>query len=124
MTWAARLDATRGGATAPPAAAAASAAGEEPADLVAVSSPSQLPFFTRHGFQNSGNICYANSTVQALLSCARFHALLRSLQASAPPPEASTLRSLADLAAKFAPRGDTPTSSAAVHYGPKIAGAW
>ena len=59
--------------------------------------------FERRGFVNSGNLCFANATLQALLGLGPFVALLRHLVQTPLPQEASTptLRALAALAREF-----------------------
>ena len=68
------------------------------APLAAAAAP-----FERRGFVNSGNLCFANATLQALLGLQPFVALLQHLSASTLPlsPSTSTLRSLAALAQEF-----------------------
>jgi len=94
---------------------------EEPDLLFSCPPPDATqPFFTRHGFVNSGNLCYVNSTLQALLACTGFYALLQALrlhdERARLPPSFSTLRCLVDLGAEFAPRSDEPSSSSP-HFG-------
>jgi Ubiquitin carboxyl-terminal hydrolase len=126
MTWASRVDP---GASASSLQAAATPALPERADLLGPLPPNaSLPYFTRHGFINTGNSCFANSTLQALLGCTSFHSLLLALRTHEErhgrlAPVYSTLRSLAELAGDFAPREDEPESSGAVHYGKKVPGA-
>ena len=61
--------------------------------------------FERRGFVNSGNLCFANATLQALLGLEPFVALLRHLEHMQLPPEppTPTLRALAALAREFPP---------------------
>lgn len=64
--------------------------------------------FERRGFVNSGNLCFANATLQALLGLYPFVALLRHLAQTPLPPElpTPTLRALAALAREFPPEED------------------
>jgi uncharacterized UBP type Zn finger protein len=73
------------------------------AQLAAAAAP-----FERRGFVNSGNLCFANATLQALLGLEPFVALLRHLsQAQLPQqPSTATLRSLAALAREFPQTGE------------------
>ncbi len=68
------------------------------AQLAAAAAP-----FDRRGFVNSGNLCFANATLQALLGLEPFVALLRHLSDTQLPqqPSTATLRSLAALAREF-----------------------
>ena len=118
-------------ARAPAASAAATAGGTQPAvaahqtppeahgvaqtaqaaplpELAAPLTSAAVPLFERRGFVNSGNLCFANATLQALLGLEPFVALLQHLSTSPLPlsPSTSTLRSLAALAREFAPEAE------------------
>lgn len=67
------------------------------------------------GLLNTGNSCFLNSTVQALLACPSFYYLLRHLQqaseAACLPSSCPTLAAVAAFAAEFSPEtGEGPAT--------------
>ena len=99
---------------APPTGVAPAAVRAAPAPLPAsmtwdVAQLAAAPF-ERRGFVNSGNLCFANATLQALLGLDPFVALLRHVERITQLPQQAstpTLRALAALAREFPPEENT-----------------
>lgn len=102
--------ASAGSAAAPAAVAAPCVATAALAKLCTPELASLLPAAPLHlaprGIVNTGNSCFVNATMQAMLGCPPFVAFLDLLKAAAPllaAADSPVLQSLAALAAEFSP---------------------